>query len=309
MKNNLLKLSPELKSGLLIILAMTIIGPNDLIIPLIKSESGLWQFHFSRSLLALPIILIYLTYQGEKVKIIHLRSVMVRTAFFMLSMLIYFGCLAFLPIAVIGAGMFTSPIFVLLFSAIFFKQKIGYKRILAVTIGSVGVWIILDPTGVNFSLPHLFPVLGGAFLALGNIFTWRWCADENPLILVATFYLGIGLFGFFGATFFSFFPLDNSINSNFIFQGWKSGSMYFWTLVFIQAIASIIAVNLLTKAYQMADTTYLNVFEYFFLISAGVAAWIFFDQKLSLYTIIGIVLIVLAGLIVSLASQSQKIKS
>ena len=151
MKNNLLKLSPELKGGLLIILAMTIIGPNDLIIPLIKSESGLWQFHFSRSLLALPIILIYLTYQGEKVKIIHLRSVMVRTAFFMLSMLIYFGCLAFLPIAVIGAGMFTSPIFVLLFSAIFFKQKIGYKRILAVTIGSVGVWIILDPTGVNFS--------------------------------------------------------------------------------------------------------------------------------------------------------------
>ena len=65
MKNNLFKLSPELKGGLLIILAMTIIGPNDLIIPLIKSESGLWQFHFSRSLLALPIILIYLKFSSE----------------------------------------------------------------------------------------------------------------------------------------------------------------------------------------------------------------------------------------------------
>ena len=52
----LMKLSPELRGGLLIILAMTIIGPNDLIIPLIKSESGLWQFHFSRSIIAIPVI-------------------------------------------------------------------------------------------------------------------------------------------------------------------------------------------------------------------------------------------------------------
>ena len=151
----LMKLSPELRGGLLIILAMTIIGPNDLIIPLIKSESGLWQFHFSRSIIAIPVILIYLILIREKVKIKNLKAVLVRTAFFMISMLIYFGCLAFLPIAVIGAGMFTSPIFVLLFSAYFFKQKIGIKRIIAVIIGSIGVWIILDPTGVYFSLFNL----------------------------------------------------------------------------------------------------------------------------------------------------------
>ena len=303
----LMKLSPELRGGLLIILAMTIIGPNDLIIPLIKSESGLWQFHFSRSIIAIPVILIYLIFIREKVKIKHLKAVLVRTAFFMVSMLIYFGCLAFLPIAVIGAGMFTSPIFVLLFSAYFFKQKIGIKRIIAVIIGSIGVWIILDPTGVNFSLFYLLPVIGGAFLAMGNIFTWRWCSDESPLILVATFFLAIGLCGFIGASFFSIYPVVNPLNSNFIFQGWNSVSFYFWILISIQAFASIIAVSLLTKAYQMADTTYLNVFEYFFLISAGVAAWIFFNQKLSSYTISGIVLIVIAGLIVSLASQTKKI--
>jgi len=61
----------------------------------------------------------------------------------------------------------------------------------------------------------------------------------------------------------------------------------------------------MTRAYQVGDPTYINVFEYFFLISAGLAAWIFLEQYLGLQDIIGIVLIVVAGVIATRAGLQK----
>ena len=46
MKNIFQNFSPELQGGLLIILAFIVIGPNDILVPIIAKESSLWQFHF-----------------------------------------------------------------------------------------------------------------------------------------------------------------------------------------------------------------------------------------------------------------------
>ena len=305
MKNILKFMPPEIKGGLIIVLAFTIIGPNDTLVPFIAAESGLWQFHFCRSIIAILLIVLFFKFTDYKITIYSYKSIAWRTSFYVISMLIYFGCLSFLPIAVTGAGMFTSPIFVLLFSAFIFKEHIGFKRICAVLVGSIGVWIILDPTEVNFSLVNLLPVLGGAFLAMGNMSTWRMCSNENALVLNMAFFLGIGLIGLVGTLFFSFYSIDpkNLIVPEFFIRGWTEGSSFLWGLIFIQAIVSVIGIGMLTKAYQMADTSYLNVFEYSFLIFAGLSAWFFLGQSLSLKTIFGILLIVIAGLIVSFAKD------
>ena len=81
---------------------------------------------------------------SKKIFIYSLRNVLLRSVLYTSSMLIYFGCLSFLPIAIVGAGMFTSPIFVLLISYFFYNEEIGARRISAVLIGSIGVWVILD---------------------------------------------------------------------------------------------------------------------------------------------------------------------
>ena len=301
-------LSPKLQGGLLIVLAFIIIGPNDVLIPFVALESGLWQFHLCRSIIAIILIAFFIKITRSKVFIIDLRSIVLRTFFYVVSMVIYFGCLSFLPIAVTGAGMFTSPIFVLIFSYFIFKQHIGLKRIAAVIIGSIGVWVILNPTGLDFSLITLLPVLGGAFLAMGNMATWRLCANEDPLVLNCAFFAGIGFTGLIGVIFFSIYSFDNQglLISDFFLKGWTNGTGFLWILIFIQALGSCIGIFLLTKAYQMADTSYLNIFEYSFLIFAGLSAWLILGQRLSLMTMFGIILIVIAGLIVSLAKESNK---
>ena len=90
------------------------------------------------------------------------------------------------------------------------------------------------------------------------------------------FHLIIGFFGLLGIITFSFFDVSSEdLNvPSFFFGGWANGSFILWLLIIIQSIGSMIGIALLTKAYQMADTSYLNVFEYsffiFWLIAIGI---------------------------------------
>ena len=299
--------SPELNGGLLIVLAMTIIGPNDTIIPFIAEESGLWQFHFSRSLIAVLVLLFCLYIMGVKLKILSLSSILIRTLFFTLSMIIYFGSLGFIPIAITGAGMFTAPIFVLIFSSILYKEPLDRNKIFAVLLGSIGVWIILDPSSNKFQILNLFPILGGIFLAMGNIATRKICSNENPFILLIFFFIFIGSIGVIAASALSILEYSGKqyFHETFIMIGWRNVSFYFWVLVFIQAIGAIVGVSLITIAYQRADTGYLNIFEYSFFIFAGLSGWLILNQVLNLKTMIGILLIILSGIVASIGSQRK----
>ena len=60
-------------------------------------------------------------------------------------MVIYFGALAFLDVALVAAGLFTAPIWVLLISRFVYGHSIGPVRIFAVVLGSVGVVLVLGP--------------------------------------------------------------------------------------------------------------------------------------------------------------------
>ena len=311
MKNIFQKFPAELQGGILIILAFVIIGPNDILVPIIARESGLWQFHFCRSLIAITLMSLLMILTGHQFIINNLFAVIIRSLLYTFSMLIYFGCLSFLPIAIVGAGMFSAPIFVLIFSYFLFKQKIGINLISAVVVGSFGVWLILNPSAENFSIYGLMPIFGGLFLAMGNMVTWRMCSEENPLILNIMFFIGIGIFGFIGTIIFSVFTFDINdlvIISDFFILGWNNGTALLWALIFVQAVGSIIGIGLLTKAYQMADTSYLNIFEYSFFIFAGFSGWLFLGQTISFDELIGIIFIIFSGIIASFASNKKILK-
>ena len=308
MKNIFQKFPAELQGGILIILAFVIIGPNDILVPIIARESGLWQFHFCRSLIAITLMSLLMILTGHQFIINNLVAVIIRSLLYTFSMLIYFGCLSFLPIAIVGAGMFSAPIFVLIFSYFLFKQKIGINLISAVVVGSFGIWLILNPSAENFSIYGLMPIFGGLFLAMGNMVTWRMCSEENPLILNIMFFIGIGIFGFIGTIIFSVFTFDINdlvIISDFFILGWNNGTALLWALIFVQAVGSIIGIGLLTKAYQMADTSYLNIFEYSFFIFAGFSGWLFLGQTISFDELIGIIFIIFSGIIASFASNKK----
>ena len=129
--------------------------------------------------------------------------------------------------------------------------------------------------------------------------------------LFFSFFIGIGIFGFIGTIIFSVFTFDINdlvIISDFFILGWNNGTALLWALIFVQAVGSIIGIGLLTKAYQMADTSYLNIFEYSFFIFAGFSGWLFLGQTISFDELIGIIFIIFSGIIASFASNKKILK-
>ena len=105
----------NIKGGLFIAIGMLVLAIGDNYIRFITDKIGLWQFHFMRSLIAIPLLILFSFNQNYKIIFPKkFKLVFYRTALMVVSMLIYFGCLAFFPIAQVAAGLFTSPIFVII---------------------------------------------------------------------------------------------------------------------------------------------------------------------------------------------------
>ena len=234
-------------------------------------------------------------------------AVFLRTAFLSISMGLFFSVLSFLPVAIAGAGLLTSPIFVLLFSLVLFGLRPGWRRILAGLIGSTGVFLILRPDKFDFNLLQLMPVLAGAFYALASITTRRLCAGESPLVLVAAYFFCLCIGGLiWAASVSALFPGPFSPEAQFIFRGlvWPSTEVWLW--VALMAIMTVIAAWLLFRAYQIVETSYAAIYEYSYLITGGFVGLILWKAELNLSSVAGMVLVILSGVIITFAKRQYQ---
>ena len=301
------KLSPESRGAALLVTGISIFGFSDNLTLLVSDQVGVGQFHFSRSLFAIMMVALLGRIWGLSVIPRYWKPVLTRTAFMVTSMLLYFGVMPMMPIAEAGAGLFTSPIFVLLFSFIFFKERIGRRRILAVMIGSAGVLLVLRPGSAGFSIYHLLPVLAGAAYAMGSIITYRHLRDESSLAILMSFIVSIGIIGAFTTTGLTYFPVATELREQapFLFSGWQRVDWMFWIWITAIAIGASVALSLMTRAYQLTKTSYAAIYEYAYLLSVGLFSWLFWDVMPDMISIAGIGLIVIAGVVIVMAQQHQ----
>lgn len=288
----------------LILAAMAIIGVIDNYVRFIAEDAGLWQFHALRSAMALVCLAIAGLVMGWRWRLVRPWAVLVRSLLMGSAILLYFGALATLPIATAGAGLFTSPIFVLLISAFALKTRIGASRIAAVALGFLGMLMILKPGGAAFEPMALIPIAAGALYACASLATRRLCADEAPEVLTGAFFATIGLFGLVGIA-----VLGTAKGDGFFFTGWQPLTERFIYLTVLQAVGSLIAVGFLVRAYQIADPSYTSIFEYSFLIFAGLWAFQAFGELPDLMSLAGIGLIILAGAIILLIGAERATKA
>ena len=297
------RLPPATQGAMLLVTGISIFGLTDNFTMLVSDQVGVGQFHFSRSIFSIIMVYVMARLFGMSVMPKRWGFVFVRTMFVAASMLLYFSVIPMMPIAEAGAGLFTSPIFVLVFSALFFKEKIGIRRIMAVVIGSIGVLLVLQPGGSKFTWFHLLPVMGGACYAMGSITTYRFLREESSLALLMAFLVVIGLVGGCATTFLTAFPVTPDLleEAPFLFSPWQPVNLAFWGWMVMIAAGAAFGLSMMTRAYQLAKTSYAVIFEYAYLISAGFFSWLLWGLVPNAMSIIGILFIVSAGVIIVLA--------
>lgn len=297
-----------LAAGMILIYAI-LIGFTDNFVRVIAAQAGLWQFHFTRTVMAMAILAVAARMLTLRVAPVNLRPVVARSVIHGLSMVIYFGALAFLPVALVAAGLFTAPIFVLLISRLVYGEHIGPFRIMAVILGFAGVILVLGPEAMTgASLPALLPVLAGAMYAMGNVATRKWCAEESAETLLAGFFIALGVIGMAGMVGLSLMPIAvPEGTAGFLQRGpvWPSAGFWGWT--FVQAAGSLLGVGLMVRAYQLADATRVSVFEYVILPASAIWSWLIWGEVLKPLAVLGMAMIVAAGLMIAFRARRATI--
>lgn len=268
-----------------ILTGMALIGYVDQFVRVIAQSSSLWTFHTMRTPMMWAMALAVLAVMGKRLRVVNWRGLMARALAMTLAMYIYFGALAFLPVAQASAGLFTAPIWVLIFSVTFFRLRIGVWRILAVALGFLGIVLVLlvDPqlSGGSgaFNPWMLMPVLGGMLYAVGVVATREWCPHEGALEMSLAIFAMLGIGGFLVGTVLTLYgPVAPDGPDGFVLRGfvWPTLEAFWWTVA--QAAFSLVAVVCLTRGYQLAEASYVTVFEYSMLIfSSAFGFWIWGD--------------------------------
>ncbi len=303
--------SNVMQGALLIVAAMSLIGLIDNFVRYVAEEGGLWQFHLTRSIIACPLVVCFCLIRRKNLFPKRLWAVALRSALMSMALLIYFGSITLMPIAEAGATLFSSPIFVLIFSVLLLGIRVDFWRILAVAIGFIGMLLILKPDPANLNAFTLLPFLAGLLYALGQLTTRHLCADESTFLLLLGFFVALGIFGLLGTVLFTFVSIPESwvTTAPFFFTGWVSPTERFLFWTFVQAIGSLFAVSGLVRGYQVAEPTYIAVFEYSFLIFAGFWAWILWRELPDPIGFLGIFGIVVAGIIIALRSKKSSLET
>ncbi len=284
-------------AALSILGGMATLGLTDNFVPHISERGSLWQFHFMRSTMGIAVLMVVVALGFGSLRPKRFWAVFGRSFFQGCAMLIYFGCLSVLPIGVVVAGLFTSPLFVVLISIIFQGKHVGLYRWSAVVLGFIGALMVIRPDPAALDPVAFLPIFAGLLYAIGAVATRAWCAEETAMTLTAGFFGMLGLFGLIGI-----FVVNADApagHAGFVLRSWGplDGPMLFWFAV--QAVGSLIGIALIFRGYLLGEASHVAVFEYSLLVFASFWAWVLWDQSVPALGLMGMILIAGAGAVIA----------
>ncbi len=285
----------------LVVGAMALFGLIDNFMRLAAETGGLWQFHFLRAAIALGLLLPLVWLWGVRLWPRRPGRVILRSVLNSTAMVIYFGGLGLLPIAQVVAGLFAAPLFVVIFSVILFGDRVGLWQLGAVALGFAGILLALNLDTGSLSPWSLLPLLSGAIYGLGNLVTRKWCAGEGTLTLLGGFFGMMLLFGGLGCLVLTFWPMPvPSGAEGWAMRGWVRPEGVYLVMILIQGLGSLVGVGMVIRAYQIADSATVAVFENALLVFATLWAIVLWREIPEPAEWLGLALVTLAGVLIAL---------
>lgn len=193
---------------------------------------------------------------------------------------LFFTALQFIGLAEATAIMDLNPVLITLGAALFLGEKIGPRRIAGIAVALLGALVIIRPGLGVFQPAALLPLAGAFTYAAGALLTRVVRSDS-----VATSVMWSAVVG----------TLATSAVVPFFWQPIRPEDLWLFALL---GVFGTLSQYLLVRAFSVTEAGVLAPFGYTGLIWAGFWGWLFFDQLPDLWTILGAVIIVGAGLYV-----------
>jgi drug/metabolite transporter (DMT)-like permease len=297
---------------LALILGIAVFSLQDVILKLLSGTYPLYQAMIIRSLTAVPLLLIIVRVLDGRLSTITTPNwgwMLARGALNFTAYTAYYLGLAALPMADTVALFFTAPLFITIFAALVFKERIGPANLVALALGFAGMLMIFNPSGSLFDAAALLPVLGALGYALTQLATRALGRTETAAAM--TFWgnlmflaIALALAALFGSG-----THDGATHPSlaFLSRGWQPMPTRDLLLFMACGVIASIGLSLLTYAYRVAPSSSVAPFEYSFIIWGVLWGWAFWSQLPTALAWAGIALLIVAGLLVIRAdSQNEK---
>lgn len=279
----------------------------DAVVKLVSADLTLWQVFFSRSLFAIPILVALVLLAGTGLKLRAPKWVWVRSVLLVLTWLAFYASLPVLSLSVAAVAVYTNPIMIALLSAVLIKEPVSRRQWGGVLLGFLGVAAILRPGTDAFSWFTLLPLLAAAFYAFAMVLTRSKCQQETPLNLALVLHASFLVTGLIATVGLTLMGLDTDTQAAFPFLlgDWAPMKMQEWGLMLLLGVLSAAYFAGVARAYQIAAPSIIATFDYAYLVSAALWGFVLFSEKPDLLTIVGMILITVAGLLVAAPSSES----
>jgi len=212
----------------------------------------------------------------------HLWQLITRSLLLVSATLSNFYALQFLPLTVVSAIMFSSPVIVCFLSVTVLREQVGPWRWAAIILGFIGVLIVVQPFGTVFHPAMLMILYNATALALYALMTRK----LSGVVAVDTMQFYMGLVG-------------TLVLLPFALAVWTPPETTWGVIVlFGLGVMGWAGHQLLTTAHRFGTANQLMPFTYTFLIYVAIWGYLLFGTIPDAKTIMGAIVIMGAGLII-----------
>jgi drug/metabolite transporter (DMT)-like permease len=286
-------LSDNMRGALLMTAAMTAFVVNDAFMKTLSDALPLFQAILLRGIGSSLFLFLLTLYMRQlrfgasgrdwTLMVIRALSEMAGSWFFLTA-------LFHMPFADLAAIMQSLPLTVTLVGALFLGEAVGWRRIVAIFIGFLGVLLIIKPGPDTFTIDALYGLATVACVTVRDIVS-RMMSPALPSLMVATVSaFGVTVFAGIGAVFVDWQPVTGQ--SAF----YLTGAMVFLIFGYLCSVAAV----------RVGDLGFVAPFRYTGLVVALVVGVVVFGTFPDAITLLGASIVVATGLFTLYREQIRR---
>ncbi len=271
-----------LRAGLYMVVASACFVTNDTCIKLLAGELPGGQIVAIRGAFATLLIGGICWHQNTlgSLPAMFSRHVLIRAMLDLIGTLLFITALMHMPIANLTSIVQAVPLVVLGLAAIWLKERVGWRRSMAVLAGLVGVVMIVRPTPATFTIYEGLALSIVLALAVRDIVTRR-IPRQVPSLIIA---LANAFFVTIGGVVLA------------LFEGWKQPLPWHYLCLVGSAFFLAIGYMCMVTTLRLADLSATAPFRYSIVLFSLVSGIVVFREIPDPLAICGMALIVASGI-------------
>ena len=260
------------------VLGASLTAVDAAIVKIVAAEMHPLQIYFFRCLVALAVMAGFILRGRIELRSTHLPLHVARAVLKLVGVVTLMFAITMLPLANVTAIGFAAPLFVSLGAILWFSEKAEARHVVGLALGFLGVLVVVRPSA-GFDDMGSLVAIAAAVVTAGATLLMKYSSSREPASRIVALNLIISV------------PI--SLLAALPVWSWPSPSLL--VLLLLQGALAAVCQLCYVTAHSLAGATTLMPLDFLRLPATIAVAYLVFTEMPDLWTIVGAMVIFLAG--------------